>query len=235
VLARQVAERESAVLPGLGRTLLPGPVGFQLDKDTWRLNPSYVPLQVMRYLARALPDQPAWKAMLASSARLVTETAPRGFSPDWVLYEAGKGFAADEPAKAAGAYNAIRVYLWAGTLAPDEPLRAAALRAFAPMADYVAAHGEPPERIDPQTAAPGPHAGNAGFSAALAPYLAALGRRDLADAQVARTRRLAGEEPLGYYSSVLALFGLGHLDGHYRFDAGGRVVPAWSPACPAAP
>jgi endoglucanase len=33
---------------------------------------------------------------------------------------------------------------------------------------------------------------------------------------------------------VLMLFGLGYLDGLYRFDAQGRVVPAWTSACPAA-
>jgi len=92
VLARNIAARETAVLPGLGRTVLPGPVGFHPQDDVWRLNPSYVPLQVMRQLAHALPQQTEWKAVLDSSTKLVTDTAPHGFSPDWVIYRRDKGF-----------------------------------------------------------------------------------------------------------------------------------------------
>ena len=43
VLARAIVAQETAVLPGLGRTVLPGPVGFHPQDDVWRLNPSYVP------------------------------------------------------------------------------------------------------------------------------------------------------------------------------------------------
>ena len=96
-----------------------------------------------------------------------------------------------------------------------------------PLADFVAARGYPPERIDTRTATPGPNAGNAGFSAAVAPYLAALGRADLANAQAARTRSLTRDTPPGYYSGVLALFGLGFQDGLYRFDADHMVFGAF--------
>jgi endoglucanase len=234
VMARNIASRETASLPGLGRTMLPGATGFQRDADTWRLNPSYVPLQVMRRFALALPEQSEWQAMLATSAKLVNDTAPKGYAPDWVVWRRKGGFAPDDQTKAESAYNAIRVYLWAGMLAPDEQLRANTLATFRPLADYVAAQGFPPERVDTQTGTPGPNAGNAGFSAAVAPYLAALGRTDLANAQVARSRSLAKESQPGYYSQVLMLFGLGFLDGLYRFDAQGRVVPAWTSTCPAA-
>lgn len=233
VMARAIVSKETAMLPGLGRTVLPGPVGFHPQDDTWRLNPSYVPLQVMHHMAIALPQQTEWKAMLDSSAKLVTDTAPHGYSPDWVIYRSGKGFGPDEATKAESAYNAIRVYLWAGMLAPDAPGRASALDAFKPLADFIAAHGFPPERVDTQTGTPGSNEGNAGFSAAVAPYLAALGRNEQAQAQIQRTRKLAAQSPLGYYSQVLALFGLGYLDGLYRFDADGAVVPAWTSTCPA--
>lgn len=233
VLARSIAARETAVLPGLGRTVLPGPVGFHPQDDVWRLNPSYVPLQVMRQLAHALPQQTEWKAVLDSSTKLVTGTAPHGFSPDWAIYRRDQGFAPDEQSKAESAYNAIRVYLWAGMLAADAPARASVLESFVPLADFVAAHGFPPERVDTQTGTAGSNEGNAGFSAAVAPYLAALGRRDLAQAQVQRSRTLAAQSAPGYYSQVLMLFGLGYLDGLYRFDADGAVVPAWTSTCPA--
>ncbi|WP_321963876.1 cellulose synthase complex periplasmic endoglucanase BcsZ [Paraburkholderia sp. J7] len=232
IMARNIVREETAVLPGLGRTVLPGPVGFTIGKDGWRLNPSYVPLQVMRRFMLALPQASEWKALLASSARLVNETAPKGYSPDWVEYHAKGGFAPDAQTHAESAYNAIRVYLWAGMLASDEPLRASTLATFKPLADFVGAQGFPPERVDTTTGTAGPNEGNGGFSAAVAPYLAALGRSDLANAQAERSRTLAQKSPPGYYSSVLMLFGLGYLDGLYHFDAQGRVAPAWTSACP---
>ncbi|WP_233171960.1 cellulose synthase complex periplasmic endoglucanase BcsZ [Dyella sp. ASV21] len=234
LLARRILAEETAVLPGLGRTVLPAPVGFHPKDDLWRLNPSYVPLQVMRHLVVALPQQAEWQAVYDSSLRVIADTAPHGFSPDWVLYQRGKGFLPDEASKAESAYNAIRVYLWAGTLAADAAKRDTVLNTFRPVAEYVATHGAPPERVDTQTGAATGNDGNAGFSAAVAPYLAALGRADLAQAQMQRTRSLAQQAPLGYYSQVLALFGLGYLDGHYRFDADGALVPAWTTTCPAA-
>ena len=232
VLARNILAQETAVLPSLGRTLLPGPVGFHPQPDVWRLNPSYVPLQVVQHLATALPQQAEWHAVFDSSVKLVTDTAPHGFAPDWVLYRRDQGWVPDEVSKAEGSYHAIRVYLWAGLLAPDAPARATALRAFHPLADFVAANGFPPERVDTRTGTVGSNAGNAGFSAAVAPYLAALGRNELAQGQVQRAR--AQHAPLGYYSQVLALFGLGYLDGLYRFDADGSLTPAWTTSCPAA-
>jgi endoglucanase len=243
VMARNILRSETADLPGLGRTVLPGPVGFKLDKTTWRLNPSYVPLQLMRRLALALqatPEAPEWKAMLDTSAKLVNASAPHGFSPDWVEYRATSGgkltkdsFAPDDQTHAESAYNAIRVYLWAGMLASDDPLRPETLATFTPLSGFVAAHGFPPERVDTRTGVAGPNEGNGGFSAAVAPYLSALGRTDLADAQVQRSRMLAQKSPPGYYSSVLMLFGLGYLQGLYHFDAQGRVAPAWTTRCPA--
>lgn len=233
LMARRILREETAVLPGLGRTVLPAPQGFTMGERHWRLNPSYVPLQVMRRLAALQPGEPAWQQLVDSSARLMLDTAPRGFSPDWVEYEAGRGFLPDAQTHAESAYNAIRVYLWAGMLAGDEPQRAALLRTFAPLADYVAAKGYPPERVDTQTGQPGPNAGNGGFSAAVAPYLAALGRADQASAQARRTRELAQREPPGYYTQVLTLFGLGYLDGQFRFSRDGALVPAWKSGCPA--
>lgn len=234
LVARRALREETAALPGLGRTLLPGPVGFHPAPDTWRLNPSYVPLPVMRRLAAVLgAEDGGWKTLVDTSARLIVDTAPKGFSPDWVLYRKGRGFHPDTQTQAGGSYNAIRVYLWAGMTAPRDPLRTSVLQTFRPMADYVVAKGYPPERVDTQAGSFGPNAGNGGFSAAVAPYLAALGLTDAARAQAQRARELATQTPPGYYSQVLSLFGLGHLDGHFRFEADGTLVPAWESTCPA--
>lgn len=227
LLAKRVLDDETASVPGLGLTLLPGPVGFRLANDQWRVNPSYSPPQVIRGLGARLPDDRRWASLAASTARVLLDTAPKGFSPDWALYRAGAGFGPDAATHAESAYNAIRVYLWAGMLDPADPLAAPLLVRFAPFAEHIAAHGAPPEKVDTTTGAAGPNDGNGGFSAAAVPFLDARGQRALADAQAARVDTLARQSPPGYYSSVLTLFGLGWRDARYRFAADGTLDVRW--------
>ncbi|MBY4695596.1 cellulase [Burkholderia latens] len=227
LLAKRVLDTETASVPGLGLTLLPGPTGFKLGSDRWRVNPSYSPPQVIRGLAARLPDDRRWAALAASTGRVLLDTAPKGFAPDWALYRAGAGFGPDPQTHAESAYNAIRVYLWAGMLDRADPLAAPLLARFAPFADYIAAHGAPPEKVDTTTGVAGPNDGNGGFSAAAVPFLDARGQRALADAQAARVDTLARQSAPGYYTSVLTLFGLGWRDGRYRFGADGSLDPHW--------
>ncbi|MXN73286.1 cellulase [Burkholderia sp. 4701] len=227
LLAKRVLDDETASVPGLGLTLLPGPVGFRLANDQWRVNPSYSPPQVIRGLGARLPDDRRWASLAASTARVLLDTAPKGFSPDWALYRAGAGFAPDPATHAESAYNAIRVYLWAGMLDSADPLAAPLLARFAPFAEHIAAHGAPPEKVDTTTGAAGPNDGNGGFSAAAVPFLDARGQRALADAQAARVDALARQSPPGYYTSVLTLFGLGWRDARYRFAADGTLDVRW--------
>ncbi|WP_218884155.1 cellulose synthase complex periplasmic endoglucanase BcsZ [Burkholderia guangdongensis] len=233
-LAKRVLDDETADLPGLGVTLLPGPAGFRTGSGQWRLNPSYVPPQVIRALGARVPDDPRWRTLAASSARVLLDTAPKGFAPDWAAYRAGTGFAPDPDTHAQGAYDAIRVYLWAGMLDPRDPLAAPLLARFAPFADAIAAHGAPPEKVDTTTGMAAPNDGNGGFSAAAVPFLDARGQRALADAQAARADALARQTPPGYYTSVLTLFGLGWHDARYRFAADGALDVFWRhPSCAA--
>ncbi|AOI98328.1 cellulose synthase complex periplasmic endoglucanase BcsZ [Burkholderia sp. LA-2-3-30-S1-D2] len=232
LLAKRVLDDETASVPGLGLTLLPGPTGFRLADGRWRVNPSYSPPQVIRGLAARLPDDRRWSALAASTGRVLLDTAPKGFAPDWALYRAGAGFAPDPQTHAESAYNAIRVYLWAGMLDRADPLAAPLLARFAPFADHVAAHGAPPEKVDTTTGVAGPNDGNGGFSAAAVPFLDARGQHALADAQVARVDALARQSAPGYYTSVLTLFGLGWRDGRYRFGADGSLDARWEgPSC----
>ncbi|WP_175787234.1 cellulose synthase complex periplasmic endoglucanase BcsZ [Burkholderia anthina] len=227
LLAKRVLDDETASVPGLGITLLPGPVGFKLADGQYRVNPSYSPPQVIRGLAARLPDDRRWPALAASTGRVLLDTAPKGFSPDWALYRPGTGFGPDPQTHAESAYNAIRVYLWAGMLDRTDPLAAPMLARFAPFADYIAAHGAPPEKVDTTTGVAGPNDGNGGFSAAAVPFLDARGQHALADAQAARVDTLARQTAPGYYTSVLTLFGLGWRDGRYRFDADGSLEARW--------
>ncbi|WP_434109370.1 cellulose synthase complex periplasmic endoglucanase BcsZ [Paraburkholderia caffeinilytica] len=234
VLAKRVLDEETASVPGLGLTLLPGPVGFHPAPDVWRVNPSYSPPQVIRGIGTHLPDDSRWTRLLASTGRVLLDTAPQGFSPDWALYRANHGFAPDPQTRAGSAYNAIRVYLWAGMLDPRDPLAQPLLTRLAPFAGFIAAHGAPPEKVDTTNGSVGANMGNAGFSAAAVPFLDARGQRALGDAQIARMEQLDRDTPRGYYTSVLSLFGLGWRDDRYRFAADGTLNMRWSSPCRAA-
>ena len=225
VLAARIVREETADLPGLGPTLLPAPRGFAPEGGPWRLNPSYLPLQLLHGLA-GTTGQPVWKQLAASSLRVMVESAPQGFSPDWTVY-GGQGFQveAEGKDKGQGAYNAIRVYLWAGTLHPQAEGRGPLLRALAPMARFVRERGHPPESIDILTGQAGGPAPS-GFSAALLPFLQASGEADALRVQQLRLEARP-PRPDAYYEQCLALFGQGWMDGAYRFDADGRLLPRW--------
>ncbi|WP_434089552.1 glycosyl hydrolase family 8 [Neopusillimonas aromaticivorans] len=63
-LLRQVEAQETALLPGLGQVLLPGPRHFSLENNLWRLNPSYTPLPLIRRLESVSPRGPGVKLPL---------------------------------------------------------------------------------------------------------------------------------------------------------------------------
>ncbi|RKE39704.1 glycosyl hydrolase family 8 [Paraburkholderia sp. BL23I1N1] len=78
-LAAQIARQEMTTLPGVGPMLLPGPQGFRNGGVT-RLNPSYLPLPVLRALAKEIPGGP-WGKLAESAYTLIKTTAPQGFAP----------------------------------------------------------------------------------------------------------------------------------------------------------
>jgi len=222
-----IEREEVALVPGLGATLLPGPRGF-VSRETWRLNASYVPIQLLRPLARS-GDATLWKALLESSSRVIAASAPRGYAADWVLYREGSGFSPDPSTHAAGSYNAIRVYLWAGMLSRDDPEAPRLARLLEPMA-AAAARDAIPESIDTTTLQTQGHA-PPGFLAALLPLLVHLGLEDAAESSAKRVRAEALRDNRHYYSDVLSLFGLGWLEGRMRFDARGNLRPPWNGSC----
>jgi len=230
-LLAQVKDKEVVDLPKLGPMLLPGAVGF-VQADKWRLNLSYLPLPLLRKLARVDGNGP-WLAMIASTQQLLRQSSPQGFAPDWLGYDARVGASVDEPTKGIGSYDAIRVYLWAGVTDEGDPLAQTWRNHVAGMLGYLNAHGVPPEHVDTVSGAatttpatPGPW----GFSAALLPYLKAAGQDSLLAGQLRLVQEQASKstEP-GYYNSVLSLFGWGWLQGQYRFAADGDLQPAWQP------
>ena len=227
LLADRVLREETASLPGLGRTLLPGPKGFHPDDSTWRLNPSYMPIQLIRRLAAIYPKSD-WNQLLATSLEVITQSAPQGFAPDWVNYQAGSGFQADNAATSEGSFNAIRVYLWAGMLDNHDSASSILLKKLAAMGRYVAGNGNPPREIN-SLSGEGKESGPAGFSAALLPFLKAS---RMAEALRQQQLRITALAPLdrtdNYYDQVLTLFGQGWLEGHYQFARDGSLKPRWT-------
>lgn len=226
-----IRSAETADLPGLGPMLLPGPHGFATGNGTWRLNLSYMPLPLLRRFESADSGGP-WSAIAAGTVRLAAAASPHGFPPDWLAWRAQGGVGVDPTKGDVGSYDAIRIYLWAGMTSPRDPLAKPLLTALGGMRRVVDAAGLPPERVATQTgelAGTGPM----GFSAALVPYLSALGDEAGAAAQARRmaAREAAGNDatqPLAYYDRVLLLFGVGWAEHRYRFDERGRLMPSWS-------
>lgn len=223
LLAERVLREETAELPGLGPTLLPGPRGFVVAPGRWRLNPSYLAPMQLRWFATRLGAP--WQPLYDSALKVLQGSAPRGLAPDWTIYDGtAQRFMHDA---GAGSYDAIRVYLWLGLSAASRDPALAALQAhFAPMAAATVAGGAPPERVD---ALAGASAGDGppGFSAALLPWLRTLGRADAVRQQQQRLQERP-PAPHAYYDQVLRLFGLGALEGRYAFDAEGSLLPAWN-------
>ena len=233
LLAQRVLREETADIPGLGPTLLPGPQGFAAAGKNWRLNPSYSPIQILRRMKSADPD-PRWDRIIESSRRVIAASAPKGYAPDWVEFSSNQGFAADSRTQAKGSYDAIRVYLWAGLMSDQDQARRELLTGLKPMADQVAARGRPPESVNAvsgETHGDGPP----GFSAALIPFLEAAGQDQAAQVQAQRVAAggTAKSKP-GYFDQSLMLFGMGWKDGRYRFDTDGALLPRWPPKCAAA-
>lgn len=224
-VASNVARQEVVTIPELGPTLLPAPFGFITD-DGWRLNPSYLPLAIIRGVARQTGD-PVWSGVVASSERIIVGSAPNGFAADWV--ELGDdGFKPDRKTRGVGSHDAIRVYLWAGMLPASDPSRDRITAALKPMVTTTARRAAPVESIDTQTLEMNGD-GSPGFSAALLPMLA-----NARSSALQAHRKRAAEESLqgnqNHYSDVLTLFGLGWLEQRYRFGRSGLLSVRWTPA-----
>ncbi|MFC0574754.1 cellulose synthase complex periplasmic endoglucanase BcsZ [Paraburkholderia solisilvae] len=237
-LVTQIEKQEVVTLAGLGPMLLPGPHGFQTNGTT-RLNPSYLPLPVLRALAAEAPSAP-WTSVAQNAYTLVKSTAPLGFSPDWAAWRDGR-FIVDPKNGDVGSYDAIRVYLWAGLTDAADPLAKPWLDAIGGMRERIAQTGVPPERVATTTGAAQGEA-PLGFWGALLPYLRALNdtravnlaQTHLAALDTTQHNAAAPDHPPVYYDEVLMLFGTGAADGRYRFDATGRLAPRWENLCPSA-
>jgi endoglucanase len=226
-MAELILREEVSLIPGLGATLLPGAKGF-VAQQTWRLNASYAPIEVLRALERS-SDERQWAAVLESSQRVIAASAPRGFAADWILYRESGGFSADATTAGVGSYNAIRVYLWAGMLAEGDPQAASLAQRLKPMA-AAATRRPPPASIDTNTLETRGEA-PPGFLAALLPLLVHFKFTDAVQAYRQRIEAESLKDNQHYYSDALTLFGLGWLEGRFHFDRHGELHVPWTGPC----
>jgi len=224
-LAKNISANEVVQVPELGMVLLPAPRGFHSD-DSYRLNTSYMPVQLLLRLSHVVPDGP-WGQMAAGAPGLLVDCASHGFAIDWTEFKIGGPL---KPA-APGSYDAIRVYLWAGMLNPGSAGHDKILNALSGMAHYLHSNLVPPAKVRPDGNVEDPN-GPVGFSAALLPYLSALGERDLESQQSSRLQAaldsngLYGKPPR-YYDQNLALFSKGWMERRFWFDSDGSLKLAW--------
>ena len=223
LLLQRIAREEMVTLPDHGAVLLPGKSGF-VDDDGWRLNPSYVPPQLVARAATALPDSP-WSELNDNAVPFLIDSAPLGIAPDWVVWD-GQRWTYPGHQEQWASYNAIRVYLWTGMLS-DDASQARELKAhFRQVQDFIDQNGLPAESLNVlggEARGEGP----AGFSAALLPL---FGQDTFGESQRRRVEAIEFVS-LGYYSQVLVLFGQGWDEHRFRFDDRGRVAPFWE-GCP---
>ena len=229
-----VVAREVSDLPGLGPMLLPGAAGFVLPGDRGvRLNPSYLPLQVMRRFSSAGISGP-WDKVAASSIRTLRESARGGTIADWILYRPRRGFFPDPVHGSVGSYDAIRAYLWIGMLSDQDAAQPELANALGGLLRHFKETGKLPERIDVISGRAG---GNApiGFYAALMPLARAAGDeksfKALQDRVAASEKNGLYGNPPAYYDQNLILFARGFLDGRFSFDADGTLHTAWERQC----
>jgi endo-1,4-beta-D-glucanase Y len=242
LMASMVEHQEIVLIPNVGTTMIPGAQGFHPDPTTWYLNPSYLTPEILAYFAHEEPLSP-WKQVLESVPGIVA--TPGGFAMDWVkagefgvkpsATPAAEQDAASRNqagASARGSFDAIRVYLWLGMADAKTPGVRESLAALPGMRVWLMTHPAPPLAVDDMGKGIQPDS-PPGFSAAVIPYLHAVGAKQLAQQQadrLAATRDmhsgLYGHDP-DYFGQNLALFSTGWSEHRFRFNAEGKLSVKW--------
>ncbi len=220
-LANTILQNEVVFVDDVGHFLLPAATGFVNDNQI-KLNPSYVPMQLMDYFATYLSDT-RWHSLQQTSLLLTMQSAPRGFAPDWIsLNVNNKRF--NSPT--VGSYNAIRVYLWAGMLAKESQHWSMFKPHFAKSVLFIDKIQGVPESIDTQLLAYN-NLGNIGFDISFLPLISRLNYPQLSQTindKIANSDLLTSDS---YYQTVLSLFGLGWMEKRFAFSASGQLKVSW--------
>lgn len=213
-MLNNIRKQEVVNLTGTGSMLLPAPYGFAIDQTTWRLNPSYIPVQLMRYFAKVDRKGP-WNEIARNTHKMLAAVSRNGLVPDWVIFRGKKGFYADSQKGRYTSYEAIRVYLWWALLNKADPLYKAMRPHVTGAAQFAPSNSYLPERIDVFN---GDEEGSApvGFETALAAYRHAVyGYQNSSRPQL--------QDSSGYYNYALSMFAYGWLDRRFDFNLDGSL------------
>jgi endo-1,4-beta-D-glucanase Y len=227
-LLKHIAEHDVVRAGSAGTIMLPGPVGFALAQDRYRINPSYLPGFIFAYLHKVDSGGP-WDAVWADYLKLAPKIFSSGVAPDNLVVSTKGEVLPDTEREPLGSYDAIRVYLWAGMSGENSK---EIVRLLTPYAKLVRATGKPPEKVNPIDGKPRMAVYSpVGFAGALLPFCAALGDEESSKALkkiiATENEQAKSGKPTNYYDQALILFGKGWDDGYYKFDADGRLLPRW--------
>ena len=231
-LLARLATEAVADLPGLGAMMLPGPDGFALPGKRWRLNPSYLPLQLLERARHVAPDGP-WADVKRNTVRMFREAAPHDILPDWLIWSPRQGFTVDPVTGDVGSFDAIRCTLWAATLDDDEPAKGIVAGRCAGLGRHWRSAGRVPAVLQPWAGTVPSDQAPVGFLGALLPEVDTwsdpeLSARIREGIEFEKNGELYGIPPT-YYDHNLLLFGLGYAERRYRFERDGRLAVAWRP------
>ncbi|RJG48404.1 cellulose synthase complex periplasmic endoglucanase BcsZ [Motilimonas pumila] len=229
LLAQRILTEEVYSVSKTHAHLLPGKQGFVAKTGAIKLNPSYVPLQLLSYMQHLYPASD-WAKVRQGSEALLLATAETGYSPDWIWLHQGR-FDFNPTAPGIGSYNAIRTYLWAGMLSPKDPFKPSLLDALKGFTQFIVARSFPPREVNLVTQATTGE-GPAGFSAAAVPLLVSMSEPAHAKTQYQRSQTLlVTTQDNAYYDNVLSLFGQAWYEQRYRFNLQGEVELQWQQGC----
>jgi len=228
-LLDMIAQKE-IIDVGADKYLLPAPMGFVLDGGGLRFDPSYLPPFQFRYFGTIDPKGP-WMPILDTYQRRMPDMFLHGLAPDLVRVTA-QGAIEPDPERPTASYDAIRVYMWAAMSGRDGIEQLPKLRG---IVEIIRTRGAPPEKIEVASGKPVPNDYSpVGHMAAAIPYLQAVGETALADTLRSRLKLARMKSQLtksaNYYDESLVLFALGYVDGYYRFDDKGQLLPRWAAA-----
>ncbi|MDH4395647.1 MAG: cellulose synthase complex periplasmic endoglucanase BcsZ [Limnobacter sp.] len=229
-LGNLILSQESLWVDGLGRSLLPGKIGFVNSDDSVKLNPSYAPAFVLARLAEAWADDPRWAEMYLANQQLLMSAAKEGLYPDWISFK--NGLPVEDVNLTEGDFDAIRVYLWLGISPDSDPILASLKKLVKPFTESIFENQAVPLQWNPKTGEKSKDSGPQGFQWALRPLLEMLGRDEPAKRSFLKNWTLTDLSSLkstdewrdyGYYSGALSLFAQGAVSGKYSIRHNGRL------------
>ena len=224
-----VEQYETVKIPAVGSVLLATTKNTLANDLVWRLNLSYTPVQLLRFFSIYKPTGP-WASMLDSTEKMVARYSVKGLIPDWIMYERNKErLYLDDSSMMS--YDAIRVYLWAGMLDGDEPLRSNIVPHLSGITKYLENGGHIPAEVNLLTRRAA-RSFPVGFAAAVLPLLksenfSSAYQEESKWLKSKMKKCLLGITPL-YYNNSLAMFSYGWEAGAFSFGLAGELQVPWS-------